>query len=94
MGSGIAGELAEPCQKASRYGGTPACSKEPTGLYGALAYSMNSQGLHRWSTGIPGALAWVVGWQVSLQNHVEKPAGMVGPHVSVNMLHFPHLMKK
>ena len=45
MGSEIAGELAELCEKASRYGGTPACSKESTGLDGALAYSMEYSGM-------------------------------------------------
>ena len=38
---------------------------------------MNSQRLHGCSTGILSALAWVVGWQVSLQSHMEKPAGVV-----------------
>lgn len=36
-GSGMTDELAEPCGKAGRYGGTSAWS---TGLDGALVYSM------------------------------------------------------
>ena len=40
MGIEIAGELSKPCGKAGRYGGTPACSKEATGMDGAPAYGM------------------------------------------------------
>ena len=45
MGSGIVGELAEPCGEAGRYGGTLACSTEPTGLDGAPAYSIEYSGM-------------------------------------------------
>ena len=40
MGNGIAGELAKLCGEAGRYGGTLACSTEPTGLDDTLAYNM------------------------------------------------------
>ena len=45
MGSGIAGELAEPCGEAGRYGATPACRTEPTGLDGPLVYLVHQ---HMW----------------------------------------------
>ena len=41
----IAGELAKPWGKASRYGGTLACSTEPTGLDGTPAYSIEYSGM-------------------------------------------------
>ena len=41
----IAGELAKPWGKAGRYHGTPACSKEPTGMDSGPAYSMEYSGI-------------------------------------------------
>ena len=65
----IAGELAKPWGKASRYCGTPACSKEPTGMDNGLAYGMEYSGISHYicqctsrGGGMTGDLLGQVGW--------------------------------